>query len=236
MIAAYLLWRDGALPDAVERVTLSLNRLRLGPPSVWTGRGLNILAALQSQLNRPDLAVSLYQEQVDLARHIRDPELSATALHDLGVELRFSDPERARQHITEALLIFQGMDYAHGVAVAHANLADFAQRAGDHHATLHHTAQAMAFPFMDQQPTLEVEVQAARLHALTALNDPAADDARARLEQFSGSHANPEVQITARLALARRAPRTGSSRSSRPPWTPPACSASTSTCRSCTRN
>ncbi|MCD0177791.1 tetratricopeptide repeat protein, partial [Deinococcus sp. 14RED07] len=174
VIAGYLLWRDGALPDAVERVTLSLNRLRLEPPSVWLGRGLNILAALQSQLNRPDLAVSLYQEQVDLARHIRDPELSATALHDLGVELRFSDPERARQHITEALLIFQGMNYAHGVAVAHTNLADFAQRAGDHHVTLHHTAQAMAFPFMDQQPTLEVEVQAARLHALSALNDPAA--------------------------------------------------------------
>ena len=206
VIAGYLLWRDGVLPDAVERVTLSLNRLRLEPPSVWMGRGLNILAALQSQLNRPDLAVSLYQEQVDLARHIRDPELSATALHDLGVELRFSDPERARQHITEALLMFQRMNYAHGVAVAHTNLADFAQRAGDHHVTLHHATQAMAFPHLDQQPTLEVEAQAARLHALSALNDPAAAEARARLEHFGRSHTNPEVQITARLALSRHAP------------------------------
>ncbi|GAA0505088.1 hypothetical protein GCM10008937_11120 [Deinococcus depolymerans] len=205
VIAAYLLWRDGALPDAVERVTVSLNHLRLAAPSVWLGRGLNILAALQSQLNRPDLAVSLYEEQVDLARHIRDPELSATALHDLGVELRLSDPGRARQHITEALLAFQAMNYAHGVAVAHTNLAEFAQRAGDHHTTLHHATQALTFPHLDQQPTLEVEVQAALLHALSALNDPRADRTRARLEFFNRADSNPEVQITAALALARHA-------------------------------
>ncbi|MFT2718636.1 GGDEF domain-containing protein [Deinococcus sp. A31D244] len=202
--SGYLLWRDGALPQAVERIGRSLMHLRQQPPSVWLGRGLNILAALQSQLNRPDLAVSLYEEQLTLARSIHDPELLATALHDLGVELRFSDPERARQHITDSITAFRNLKYDFGVAVAHLNLAEAEQYSGHPHEALGHVQAALTYPLLRQHPLMAAELQATLFGVYHALGDPRAAGSAAELRALT-THPHPEVHLTAALALAAHA-------------------------------
>ncbi|GGR65626.1 hypothetical protein GCM10008959_29920 [Deinococcus seoulensis] len=206
IIAGYLLWRGGDLPQAAERISRSLLRLRQPPPSVWLGRGLNILAALQSQLNRPDLAVTLYEEQLALARSIHDPELLATALHDLGVELRFSDPDRARQHITEAISTFDSLGYDFGVAVAHLNLAESEQHRGNPHAALFHAQAALAYPGVHRHPLMAAELHATLLATYHALGDPRAHHSADSLRTLTEQHAHPEVHLSAALALATHAP------------------------------
>ena len=67
VLLGYLDWRDGQLPQATEDISAAIGTLRLGQPSVWLGRALNILAALESTVNRADRAVELYEEQVSLA-------------------------------------------------------------------------------------------------------------------------------------------------------------------------
>ncbi|GGK92222.1 tetratricopeptide repeat-containing diguanylate cyclase [Deinococcus radiotolerans] len=206
VLLAYLDWRAGQLPRAGETVTGAISTLRLGEPSVWLGRGLNVLAALQSTLNRADRAVELYEEQVALARLIQDPELTATALHDLAVELRHSDPDRARTHITEALGAFQQLAYPFGVAIAHANLAEFARDDGDHACAQEHLRRALAYPHLHQHPHLEASLLITLLHVLPPDADqPERQAAGERLRHLHGHNENPELRATAALHLAEQA-------------------------------
>ncbi len=206
VILAYLDWREGRLPQATEGVTAAISTLRLGEPSVWLGRGLNILAALHSTLNRADRAVELYEQQVSLARHIQDAELTATALHDLAVELRHSDPLRARAHITEALGTFRQLNYAFGVAIAHANLAEFDRDDGDQPGAYRHVQQALRYPHLDQHPHLEASLLSTLLLILPAQGaDRERRRTRQRLQQLRRHSDNPELRATVALALAQQA-------------------------------
>ncbi|GGR80539.1 GGDEF domain-containing protein [Deinococcus sedimenti] len=204
VLRAYLDWRDGQLPQATEEVTAAISTLRLGAPSVWLGRGLNILAALQSTLNRADRAVELYEEQVALARHIEDAELTATALHDLAVELRHSDPHRAHAHITEALSTFRQLDYPFGVAIAHANLAEFARDQGDLTGASQHLTEALRYPHLDQHPHLEASLRCTQLELQLPLADPEAARTEQRLWDLQAASRNPELRASVALTLAAR--------------------------------
>ncbi|WP_052751019.1 GGDEF domain-containing protein [Deinococcus soli (ex Cha et al. 2016)] len=206
VLLGYLDWRDGQLPQATEDISAAIGTLRLGQPSVWLGRALNILAALESTVNRADRAVELYEEQVSLARHINDAELTATALHDLAVELRRSDPQRARAHITEALGTFRRLNYTFGVAIAHANLAEFDRDEGDLPSAHRHVQQALRYPHLDQHPHLEASL----LTTLLLVQPPgtsAAERRRAqrRLRQLHDDSRNPELRAIVALALAAHA-------------------------------
>ncbi|AWT35954.1 tetratricopeptide repeat-containing diguanylate cyclase [Deinococcus arenae] len=207
VVLAYLDWRTGQLSQATEHVTTAISTLRLGEPSVWLGRGLNILAALHSTLNRPDRAVELYEEQVSLARHIQHPELTATALHDLAVELRHSDPQRARAHITEALNTFRQLRSPFGVAIAHANLAEFDRDEGDLPGAYRHVQRALHYAHLDQHPHLEASLLSTLLVVLPA-EAPQRERRRTRqrLEYLRTHSDNPELRATVALALAEHAP------------------------------
>ncbi|NTY01938.1 GGDEF domain-containing protein [Deinococcus sp. JMULE3] len=203
VLLGYLDWREGKLPKATEEVSAAISTLRLGEPSVWLGRGLNILAALQSTLNRADRAVELYEEQVSLARHINDPELTATALHDLAVELRRSDPQRARAYITEALGTFRQLGYDFGVAIAHANLAEFDRDEGDLPGAHRHVQRALSYPHLDQHPHLEASLLASLLLVQPEpISEAERRRAHRRLRQLHDQSSNPELRATVALTLA----------------------------------
>jgi len=204
VVLAYLEWRDGNLPASLHRSHQAIRDLQREPLSAWHGRAVNTLACLESRLNRPDQAVRLYDEQIRVARQVQDDELEASGQHDLGVELRASDPDRAREHVLTALQRFRQLGYGFGVAIALTNLAQFAQDAGQHEQALAYLEEALTYPGLQHRPEVEAEAVHTTLLSLDALGRTTrVPELEARLAALAAQNPGSELRIDVALALTR---------------------------------
>ncbi|THF71648.1 diguanylate cyclase [Deinococcus sp. Arct2-2] len=96
VLRAYLNWREGRYPEALEDVDAAEPSLREAGQLVWLARAVNVKGAVLMSIGQAPQALALFQEQLALAQQAGDAEMAALAHNDIGVQLIWDDPERAR--------------------------------------------------------------------------------------------------------------------------------------------
>ncbi|UQN10042.1 hypothetical protein [Deinococcus sp. QL22] len=82
MLRAYLNWREGRYPEGLQDIDAAEPTLREAGHWVWLARALHIKGAVLMSVGQ--------------AREAADAEMAALAHNDIGVQLVWDDPERAR--------------------------------------------------------------------------------------------------------------------------------------------
>lgn len=96
VLRAYLRWREGRHMEAMEDVSTVESWLRAERHWGWLARALNLKGAVLLDMGQSLQALTLFQEQLTLAQQAGDAEMIALAHNDIGVQLVWDDPERAR--------------------------------------------------------------------------------------------------------------------------------------------
>jgi non-specific serine/threonine protein kinase len=130
--AAVLLWRGGALRDALARCDASLAAYRRIGDRAGAGWALVFRAHIADALNDRAAALAALEESVALFREADDPAGLARALNSLGDEARLrGDDERAAALYEEALALDRATGHRAGQALRLHNLGYVALHRGD---------------------------------------------------------------------------------------------------------
>lgn len=130
--AAVLLWRAGALRDALARCDASLALYRRSGDQGGAAWALVFRAHIASAFGDQAAALAALEESVALFRRVDDPAGLARALNSLGDEARLrGDDERAAALYEEALVLDRVTGHRAGQALRLHNLGYVALHRGD---------------------------------------------------------------------------------------------------------
>lgn len=115
VVRAYLQWREGRYPEALADVDAALLSLRKAGQLVWLARGLNIKGAVLLCSGQAPQALVLFREQLTVAQQAANAEMEALAHNDIGVQLIWDDPERARLRFQMAFEVARADDAGPGL-------------------------------------------------------------------------------------------------------------------------
>ena len=153
-------------------------------------------------LNEPDLALALLDEQIQLCEALDLTELWASGIHDLAVQLRELNPARSRELLLQAQDAFRRCRYPIGDLLVNGNLGDLDREAGQFDSALARYRAAQADPMIAQHPSIEAWTLhgVVRASALGGLPTPQAELARLR-ELRASPHLDVQVEVVAALSL-----------------------------------
>ena len=202
VVLAYLGWRSGAFEPASLTLAPALITLRAEGPSVWQARAASVLSCLAGDLNEPDLALTLLDEQIQLCEALNLTELWASGIHDLAVQLRDLNPSRSRELLLQAQDAFRRCQYPIGDLLVNGNLGELDREAGQFESAVHRHRAALADPLIAQHPSIEAWTLhgIVRASALGDLPTPQAELARLR-ELLASPHLDVQVEVVAALSL-----------------------------------
>ncbi|ALW88309.1 sensor domain-containing diguanylate cyclase [Deinococcus actinosclerus] len=206
VVLAYLSWRHGRTRDAHDLITPVLHDLKVGEPSVWYARALNVAACVAHGMNHIDQALSHLEEQIRVSRLIRDTRLEAIGLHDFAAIIRAAHPVRAEQLLLDVIRIFEREPEPIGLPVAQFNLGNIYQEAGALETAVQFYFAALEAPGDVLKPVIETLILSSLFPLLETLGyDRELRIYRARLYALLRSTQDINVQAQAWIALSRHA-------------------------------
>lgn len=129
VIRGYLSWREGRHMEALEALEAVEPWLRKESHGRWLARALNLKGAVLLDVGQSPQALTLFQEQLTLAQQAGDAEMVALAHNDIGVQLVWDDPERARLRYQMALDVARdagpGLEATVGLAAFNLSVAEW---------------------------------------------------------------------------------------------------------------
>ncbi|GGR92348.1 GGDEF domain-containing protein [Deinococcus sedimenti] len=202
VVLAYLDWREGRLEPATRTLAAALQVLRAEDPGRWQARAASVLSCLAGDLNEPDVALQLLDEQIRLCEALNLTELWASGIHDLAVQLRDVNPARSRNLLLQAQDAFRRCGYPIGNLLVHGNLGELDREAGQYASALAHHRAALADPLIRQHPGIEAWTLHGAARAAHEGSLPRPDAELARLQALRAvAHLDVQVEVTAALSL-----------------------------------
>lgn len=170
VLRAYTHWRRGEMTEAMSLVTEAISALRLEQPSIWLGRALGILAPIEGHLSRPDTAMELYAEEVQVARILDNKILEGQASLGMGVILRLQEQyEHSRFHLRQALQSFSQAEDDRGVSFSYLNLGIISRKTKSNYEALDYLEKALDYDKLTEMPSLEAMIRCSYATSLDAI-------------------------------------------------------------------
>ncbi|NTX99033.1 diguanylate cyclase [Deinococcus sp. JMULE3] len=202
VVHAYLDWRAGDFEGATRCLAAALTTLRAEGPSVWQARAASVLSCLAGDLNEPDLALTLLDEQIQLCEALDITELRASGIHDLAVQLRHLNPARSRELLLQARDAFRRCRYPIGDLLVHGNLGELDREAGQYDSALRLHRAALSDPLIAHHPSIEAWTLHGAVRAAHQGRLPRPDAELDRLRALLDSpHLDVQVEVVPALSL-----------------------------------